>query len=124
MRRQEVPVRVLILVFGLVPSILFAEPKKATRNVAQELLCPEYFVVEVKVHDNGIKQNVPGGAFVHGSVFIGVGASPKDASENAKKACEAGKYSPEGCQDATATTYSGNEPKYRDAVKTITGCRN
>lgn len=81
-------------------------------------------MVEIKVHDNGIKQTVQGGAFVHYSVYIGVGANPKEALENAKKACAAGKYSEEGCQDATATTFSGNEPKYRNAVKTITSCRN
>lgn len=90
---------------------------------AQTNACANLVVVELKLHDNGIVPNVPGGAFVHDSVYIGVASDEKAALSNALNACQEAKYSRADCEAAKSTTYAGEDPKYNEAAKTLANCK-
>src|SRR5262249_43577930 len=92
--------------------------------VAQQSLCSNYVVVELKLHDNGVVPNVPGGAFVHDSVYIGVGIDEFTATANANNACQAGKYSAQDCQLARKHIALGMSSQYGDVIKNLIDCKD
>lgn len=83
--------------------------------------CSSYVLVELKLN-NVWSENTPGGAFIHDSVYVGVGTDPSEAAANAIRSCLAGKYSQEKCGSATQNVMSPTESQYYDVAKGLTGC--
>lgn len=83
--------------------------------------CASYVIVELTLN-NVWSQNVSSGAFIHDSVYVGVGGNPSEAAANAIKSCMAGNYSEEKCTSATEMAYAATDSRYSEVAKGLTGC--